>query len=79
MWLVGGSATHARKMFSMQQRCVKSAFTTGVPGGTRGALIRYESSDMIGWKSDLVRVGVRVRVRARVRARARARVRVRSG
>merc|ERR1719364_228141 len=39
-------------MFSMQQRCVKSAFTTGVPGGTSGALIMYESSDMIGWKSD---------------------------
>merc|ERR1719387_1193337 len=39
-------------MFSIQQRCVKSAFTTGAPGGTRGALIMYESSDMIGWKSD---------------------------
>merc|ERR1711869_161769 len=39
-------------MFSIQQRCVKSAFTTGAPGGTSGALIMYESRDMIGWKSD---------------------------
>ena len=52
MWLEGGSPLHARKMFSMQQRCEKSAFTTGVPGGTSGALMRYERSDMIGWKSD---------------------------
>merc|ERR1719183_2178556 len=25
---------------------------TGAPGGTSGALMRYESSDMIGWKQE---------------------------
>lgn len=36
--LSGGRPRHALKMLSMQARCLKSAFTTGVPGGTNGAL-----------------------------------------
>ena len=38
---VRDAPTHARKMFSMQARCWKSAFTTGVPRGTSGALMRW--------------------------------------
>merc|ERR1719399_224685 len=52
MWLSGGRPTQARKMFSMQPRCLKRALTTGAPGGTSGALMRYERMDMIGWKEE---------------------------
>jgi hypothetical protein len=30
-------------------RCLGSAFTTGVPRGTRGALVRYDRSTAMGW------------------------------
>lgn len=36
----GGSPTHARKKFSSAARCRLSAFTTGAPLGTSGALVR---------------------------------------
>ena len=45
----GGRPTHARRMFSMHERCLKSELTTGVPGGTIGALSMYERSESTGW------------------------------
>lgn len=38
------------KMFSIQLRWRKSGLTTGLPGGTSGALKRKPSSDSTGWK-----------------------------
>lgn len=38
------------RMFSMQLRWRKSALTTGLPGGTSGALKRKLRSDSTGWK-----------------------------
>ncbi len=45
---------NARSMFSMQERCLKRAFTTFAPRSTSGALHRYdstESTELNGWKS----------------------------
>ena len=33
----------------MHERCLKSELTTGVPGGTIGALSMYERSESTGW------------------------------
>jgi hypothetical protein len=49
MLFSGARPTHARKMFSSIARCFGSAFTTGVPRGTSGALVRYDSSTEMGW------------------------------
>lgn len=38
----GGMPIQALSIFSIAQRCLKSALTTGVPRGTRGAFNRYE-------------------------------------
>ena len=50
MLFSGASPTQARKMFSSIARCLASAFTTGVPRGTSGAFVRYDSSTETGWK-----------------------------
>merc|ERR1719281_1729518 len=49
MLFSAGSPRHARKIFTMHWRWANRAFTMGVPGGTIGALIRYESSDRTLW------------------------------
>mmetsp|Transcript_55487 Transcript_55487/g.133832 ORF Transcript_55487/g.133832 Transcript_55487/m.133832 type:complete len:208 (-) Transcript_55487:1004-1627(-) len=41
----GGKPTHARITFVRASRCRKSAFTTGVPPGTNGALSMNDRSD----------------------------------
>lgn len=48
MWFSGGSPTQALMIFSSIALCLPSAFTTGVPCGTRGALVRYDRSTAIG-------------------------------
>ena len=40
MLFSGGRPTHALNTFSSIARCLASALTTGVPSGTRGALVR---------------------------------------
>jgi hypothetical protein len=40
MLFSGASPTQALMMFSSIALCFARAFTTGVPGGTRGALVR---------------------------------------
>lgn len=50
MWFCGGSPMQALRMFSIQLRWRKRALTTGLPGGTSGALKRKPSSDSTGWK-----------------------------
>ena len=48
MLFSGASPMHALNMFSSIARCLLSAFTTGVPAGTSGALVRYDRSEETG-------------------------------
>mmetsp|Transcript_6551 Transcript_6551/g.24714 ORF Transcript_6551/g.24714 Transcript_6551/m.24714 type:complete len:323 (+) Transcript_6551:170-1138(+) len=48
MLFSGAKPTQARKTFSSIARCLESAFTTGVPLGTRGAFVRYDSNTETG-------------------------------
>jgi len=48
----GGNDKQARKMFSIAVRCRNKAFTTGDPGGTNGALQRYDKIESTLWKPE---------------------------
>mmetsp|Transcript_32245 Transcript_32245/g.66733 ORF Transcript_32245/g.66733 Transcript_32245/m.66733 type:complete len:332 (+) Transcript_32245:77-1072(+) len=50
MLFSGASPRQARRMLVRHWRWANSALTTGVPGGTSGALRRYERTERTGWK-----------------------------